>query len=203
MTFIRNFITCIFSIIQISMRTIKILLMLLLTASQSALAFNQKTDTVIVTNDSCEIVQFIVTIDNTDSEALWIWLDSNDYGHDRKKAIRRYLMKRRGDFSIFDIGADPNMIGEWWHPSAPKYCFVKYLETGKTFTIVFYSEKALTPDYWNCKNAIDDIRVFSDLEINEYCPGLEAPYSIKRISYPHNVIAFPINADKLSDTISK
>ena len=121
MTFIRNFITCIFSIIQISMRTIKILLMLLLTASQSALAFNQKTDTVIVTNDSCEIVQFIVTIDNTDSEALWIWLDSNDYGHDRKKAIRRYLMKRRGDFSIFDIGADPNMIGEWWHHSAPKY----------------------------------------------------------------------------------
>ena len=69
--------------------------MLLLTASQSALAFNQKTDTVIVTNDSCEIVQFIVTIDNTDSEALWIWLDSNDYGYDRKKAIRRYLMKRR------------------------------------------------------------------------------------------------------------
>lgn len=107
MTFIRNFITCIFSIIQISMRTIEILLMLLLTASQSALAFNQKIDTVVVANDSCEIVQFIVTIDNTDSEALWIWLDSNDYGHDRKKAIRRYLMKRRGDFSIFDIGAAP------------------------------------------------------------------------------------------------
>ena len=185
------------------MRTIKILLLFVLTASQSALAFNQKIDTVVVVNDSCEIVQFIVTIDNTDSEALWIWLDSNDYGHDRKKAIRRYLMKRRGDFSIFDIGADSNMIGEWWHHSAPKYCFVKYLELGKTFTIVFYSERALTPDCWNCKNAIDDIRVFSDLEINEYCPGLEAPYSIKRISYPHNVIAFPINADKLSDTISK
>ena len=94
------------------MRTIEILLMLLLTASQSALAFNQKIDTVVVANDSCEIVQFIVTIDNTDSETLWIWLDSNDYGHDRKKAIRRYLMKRRGDFSIFDIGADPNMIGD-------------------------------------------------------------------------------------------
>ena len=112
-------------------------------------------------------------------------------------------MKRREDFSIFDISTDPNMIGEWWHPSAPRCCFVKYLETGKTFTIVFYSEKALTPDCWNCKNTIDDIRVFSDREINEYCPGLEAPYSIKRISYPHNVISFPINADKLSETISK
>ena len=94
------------------MRTIKLLLTLLLVASQSALAFNQKTDTVIVTNDSCGIVQFmfIVTIDNTDNEALWIWLDNNDYGHDYRKAIRRYLMKRRGDFSIFDIGADPNMM---------------------------------------------------------------------------------------------
>ena len=73
----------------------------------------------------------------------------------------------------------------------------------KTFTIVFYKEKALTPDCWNNKNIINDIRVFSNLEISEYCPGLEAPYGIKRISYPHNVIAFPINADKLSDTISE
>lgn len=51
--------------------------MLLLTASQSALAFNQKIDTVVVANDSCEIVQFIVTIDNTDSEAfLWRLIDN-------------------------------------------------------------------------------------------------------------------------------
>lgn len=185
------------------MRTIKILLLFLLTASQSALAFTQKTDTVIVANDSCGIVQFIVTIDNTDSDALWIWLDCNDYGRDHRKAIRRYLMKRRGDFSIFDIGTDPNMIGELWHPSAPKYRFVKYLEPGKTFTIVFYNVKALKPDCWNNKTIINDIRVFSNLEISEYCPGLEAPYSIKRISYPHNVIAFPMNADDLSDKISE
>lgn len=185
------------------MRTIKLLLTLLLVASQSALAFNQKTDTVIVINDSCGIVQFIVTINNTDSEALWIWLDCNDYGHDHRKAIRQYLMKRRGDFSIFDIGADPNMIGEWWHPSAPKYRFVKYLESGKTFTIVFYTEMALMSDCWNSKNIINDIRVFSDREISEYCPGLEAPYSIKRISYPHNVVAFPINTDERFNVGSK
>lgn len=181
------------------MRIVKILLLLVLTSSQSALAFNQfyqKIDTVVVTNDSCEIVQFIVTIDNTDSEALWIWLDSNDYGHDYRKAIRRHLMKRREDFSIFDIATDPNMIGEWWHPSAPKYSFVKYLETGKNFTIVFYNVKGLMSDCWNNKNAIDNIRIFSNREINECCPGLEAPYSIERISYPHNVIAFPINTDK-------
>ena len=73
----------------------------------------------------------------------------------------------------------------------------------KTFTIVFYNVKGLMPGCRNSKNAIDNIRVFSNREINEYCPGLEAPYSIERISYPHNVIAFPINADKLSETISK
>ena len=92
------------------MRTIKILLLLVLTTSQSALAYNLKIDTVVVTNDSCRTLQFIATIDNTDNDALWIWLDSNDYGRDHRKAIRRYLMKRRGDFSIFDIGADPNMM---------------------------------------------------------------------------------------------
>ena len=32
---------------------------------------------------------------------------------------------------------------------------------------------------------------------------IERSYSIKRISYPHNVIAFPINADKWNETISK
>ena len=103
-----------------TMRTIKILLLLVLTTSQSALAYNLKIDTVVVTNDSCRTLQLIATIDNTDNEALWIWLDNNDYGRDHRKAIRRYLMKRRGDFSIFDIGADPNMIGEWWHHTAPK-----------------------------------------------------------------------------------
>ena len=30
-------------------------------------------------------------------------------------------MKRRGDFSIFDIGAAPNIIEEWWHPSASNH----------------------------------------------------------------------------------
>ena len=72
-----------------TMRTIKILLLLVLTTSQSALAYNLKIDTVVVTNDSCRTLQLIATIDNTDNEALWIWLDNNDYGRDHRKAIRR------------------------------------------------------------------------------------------------------------------
>lgn len=173
----------------------------MLTISQSALAFNLKIDTVVVDNDRCRIVQLIATIDNTDNEALWIWLDSNDYGQDNGKAIRQHLMKRREDLSIFDIGTDPNMIGEWWHPNAPICCFVKYLEPDKTFTIVFYNEKTLMTSYWNSKDIINDIKIFSNWQINKYCPGLESPYGIKRISYPHNVIVFPINTDELFNTV--
>ena len=60
-------------IFQISMRTIKILMILML-ASSPAMAFNQKVDTVVVSHDSSQVLQIIVTIDNTDNEALWILL---------------------------------------------------------------------------------------------------------------------------------
>ena len=53
-------------IFQISMRTIKILMILML-ASSPAMAFNQKVDTVVVSHDSSQVLQIIVTIDNTDN----------------------------------------------------------------------------------------------------------------------------------------
>lgn len=166
--------------------------MLILITSQSALAFNQKVDTIVVCHDSCQVLQIIVTIDNTDSEALWIWYDRNDYGQDYRKAIKHYLMKRHGDFSIYDIGIETDMYGEWWSPSAPQYCFVKYLNSGNRFTIVLYKEIAPKIEYDVYKNIINNIKIFSNKQIKETCPGIEAPYSIKRISYPHNVIAFQI-----------
>lgn len=174
------------------MKTIRILLILILITSQSALAFEKKIDTVVINNDTCNVLQIIVTIDNTDSEALWLWLDSNDYGQDYHKAIRRYLMKRNGDFSIYDIGIESEMYGEWWNPSAPQYCFVKYLNSGNTFTIVFYKEIAPTIDYDVYKDIINDIKIFSNQQIKETCPGIEEPYSVNRISFPHNVIVFRI-----------
>ena len=60
-------------IFQISMRTIKILMILML-VSLPAMAFTQKVDTVVVSHDSSQVLQIIVTIDNTDNEALWILL---------------------------------------------------------------------------------------------------------------------------------
>lgn len=48
--------------------------MILMLASSPAMAFNQKVDTVVVSHDSSQVLQIIVTIDNTDNEALWILL---------------------------------------------------------------------------------------------------------------------------------
>lgn len=167
--------------------------MLILIASQSAFAFDQRIDTVVLNYDTVQVLQVIVTVDNTDSEALWIWTDNHDYGKDYRTAIKSHMKKRRGDFSIYDIATDPNMFGEWWHPNAPKDSFVKYLEPGKTFTIIFYKEIISTPEYRDGKNITNDIKVFSNQQMKEICPGIEETYCVKRISYPHNIIAFQIN----------
>lgn len=168
------------------------LLMLILITSQSALAFDKKVDTIVVSHDSCQVLQIIVTIDNTDSEALWIWYDSHDYGQDYRKSIKYYLKKRKGDFSIFDIGTDPNMFGEWWNPYGQKDFFVKHLESGKSFSIVLYKEIIPTLDNIDNNNIISSIKIFSNKQIKETCPGIEEPYSVKRISYSLSVIAFQI-----------
>lgn len=174
------------------MRTIKILLLLLLISSKSAFAFKQKVDTIVVSHDSCQVLQIFVTIDNTESEALWIWYDSNYHGQDYRKSISKYLKKRRGDFSIYDIGTDQNMCGEWWHPYAPKDCFVKYLKPGDIFTFVFYREMVSSFDHSVHKDIINDIQIFNNQQIIEICPGIEEPFSVKRISYPHRVVSFQI-----------
>lgn len=172
------------------MRIIRILLLLLFVTSQSTFAFETKIDTIVINYETCQVQQFIVTIDNTESEALWIWYDSKDYGQDYRKAIKYYLMKRKGDFSIYDIVTDPNMYGEWWHPDAPKDCFIKYLEPDKSFLFVFYKEITLSHGYSDCNFIISDIKIFSNQQVKETCPGIE--YGTKIISYPHDIIAFPI-----------
>ena len=48
--------------------------MILMLVSLPAMAFTQKVDTVVVSHDSSQVLQIIVTIDNTDNEALWILL---------------------------------------------------------------------------------------------------------------------------------
>lgn len=166
--------------------------MLLMITSQYALAFDTKIETIVVNYDTCQVQQIIVTIYNSNNETLWIWYDHKDYDQDYRKAIKYYLMKRKGDFSIYDVGTDPNMVGEWWHPGATKDCFVKCLEPCNSFSIVLYKETTPSLDNSDYNCDISCIKVFSNQQIKETCPGIEEPYSVKRISYPHNIIAFPI-----------
>ena len=173
------------------MRRLTKLIILLMVTSQSVFAFDTNIDTIVVSHDTCQVLQIIITIDNTDSEVLWIWYDNKDYGQDYQKAIKYYLMKRKGDFSIYDIGTDPNMVGEWWHPNAPKDCFVKCLEPCNSFSVVLYKEINPTLDFNDYNCIIDDIKIFCNQQIKEICPGIDETYSVKRISYPHDIIAFP------------
>ena len=167
--------------------------MLLMITSRFALAYDMKIDTIVVNYDTCQVQQIIVTIYNSNSETLWIWYDHKDYGQDYRKAIKYYLKKRKGDFSIYDIGTDPNMVGEWWHPNATKDCFIKCLEPHNSFSMVLYKETTPSLDNSDYNCVISGIKIFSNQQIKETCPGIEEPYSVSRISYPYDIIALPIN----------
>ena len=175
------------------MRRLRIILLLLMITSRSAFAFDMKIDTIVVNYDTFQVQQIIVTIYNSNSETLWIWYDPKDYDQDYRKAIKYYLKKRKEDFSIYDIGTDPNMLGKWWHPSATKDCFIKCLEPCNSFSMILYKETTTSPDYRDYNCVISGIKIFSNQQIKETCPGIEEPYSVSRISYPFNIIAFPIN----------
>lgn len=176
------------------MKTKLIIFVLWLLSWNPLLSFDKRVDTVVISYDTCQVEQTIVTITNTEAEPLWIWFDDrNDYKSD-SEAIKLYLMKRIGDFSIFDIGTDPNMIGSWWSPSAPNYVFVKYLESDSCFTIILY--RKTRNDSLSCESSVDEtksIKIFNNRQIIQTCAGFDAPNSFERISYPHDVIVFPIN----------
>lgn len=175
------------------MKTINIAFLFWIIASQSISAFELNVDTLILQYDSCKIEQLIVSVGNTENKPLWIWIDSQDYCQNERMAIKSYLIKRKGDFSIFDIGTDPLMEGKWWSQSGVQECFIKYLKPGNVFSIILYIEsKSVEKSYIQNRNIIDFIKVFKNQQVREVCAGIDEFYSVKRISYPHNVIAIPM-----------
>ena len=178
---------------------------------QSSLAYDMQIDTVAVIYDTCYTEQIVIHISNTEDEPLWIWLFDTEEIKDEQRAIRKYLMNRHGhDFSIFDIGSDPNMMGAWWKPSGLYHSFVKHLRSGESFTIILYMEVegiiehmeiedyidnwkkrelAIKKDIEEC-NIKDFLKIYRDEKIQEYCPGID-DYGIKRISYPYDAITLP------------
>ena len=155
-------------------------------------AYEIKVDTVIVDYNNSRIEQIIVTINHTGADTLWIWFDNKrveNEGH----YIKKYLMKRSCEecFSFFDIATDPNMDGCWWKAPTSIQLFIKCLMSHQTFTIVIYKEKEHDVCTNNSTNEWHDIiKIFKQEDIIKYCPGIDTPYGIKRISYPYSTIVY-------------
>ena len=212
------------------MKTKVLLFSLMFVMSQQVFGYTIKTDTVVIHYEKYQLEQIIVSINNTDDEPLWIWLDETGKYQNEKKAIKYYLMDRHGfDFSIYDIGTEAEMDGCWWDPDNLYFAFIKYLEPGKFFTIVLYREIKPKKNYFerekneDCiesekefiekhksetyleqyrekyfednKHIVDVVKIYTDRQIDEYCPGIDREYyGVKRISYPHDIITCPIKA---------
>ena len=158
-------------------------------------AYEIETDTVTVDCNDSRTEQIIVSISNNEEDTLWIWFDNNIV-EDEGRYIKNHLMKRPCDkcFSFFEIATDPNMDGSWWELPTSIQLFIKFLIPNQTFTIVFYKEKE--HDGKNtCNNNFnwhDIIKIYKQRVITKYCPGIDTPYGIKRLSYPYNTIVYMI-----------
>lgn len=57
---------------------------------------------------------------------------------------------------------------------------------------LYIESKSVEKSYIQNGNIIDFIKVFKNQQVREVCAGIDEFYSVKRISYPHNVIAIPM-----------
>ncbi len=166
------------------------ILMVIMGIAANAKAYSIKNDTVAVICENDTAIQIIVTIKNTDDNLLWIWFDDSNI-ESEKRLIKSHLMKRKGDFSIYDIATDPNMYGNWWkYPMPLKEAFVKCLSPYRTFTIILYKTNN---DSQKDTTVIDFIKTFTNDRITKYCPGIDTEYGIKRISFPFDSIMIPMS----------
>lgn len=153
-------------------------------------AFELNVDTLTIVSAESNIEEhIIITIENTEKEPIWIWFCNTDNSQDDSSVIREHLMKRRGDFSLFDIATDPNMEGELWSMPITLELFfdlfVKYLKPRHSFNIlVRNSEKDSLP-----LNKL--IKVYSQKQIFDNCKGMETSWEIERITYPYNAVLLP------------
>lgn len=155
----------------------------------SAYSYELKTDTVAIKQGNCQINQLVVTIVNTESEYLWFWFDGQNNNREDAYVIRQHLMKRDGDFSLFDIATHANMDGCLWCVPLPMKLFVKCIEPGNSFKILIYKESGVDEIIEIPSIDIKKLfRIYRNEEIVKYCPCIDSKLGIKRISYPYDVI---------------
>lgn len=157
----------------------------------SIFAYDIKVDTIIVINKEQIVYEYIITIQNTEEDPLWIWLDDEKDKNEKDKirAIRKHFFRNRGDFSIYNIATDPNLEVHWWEEPTPIELFVKYLKANQFFTIVICEEM----DDENTSNSsfsLDFLNIYSDHTLRKYDLYFDMPYSVERISYPYHIFIY-------------
>lgn len=152
------------------------------------MAYELKMDTVSIVNSDGQTNQIIVSINNTEDEPIWIWFVNTEDNRDDSVIIKEHLMKRRDDFSLFDIATDPNMDGKLisYPVTSDTFfnLFVKYLKPKQSFMVVFLVDNKestlLEPNKM--------IKIYTQQQIDKKCAGIDTNYGINRISYPYGVI---------------
>lgn len=161
------------------------------------LAYEINVDTIIVVTQEGRTNQIIVSIKNTEEEPLWIWFSDTEDFKDDVSVIKNKIMKRRGDFSLFDIATDPNIEGHMW--SYPVNdddfltMFVKILRPDNSFSVVFLEK---TDNEKNIRKVLINpnkyITIFKQQQVLKNCPGIESEWGGNRISYPFGVVVIPL-----------
>lgn len=162
---------------------------LVIASHVSAIAYELKTDTVIIEKDNYQITQLIVSVINNESKTLWVWFDELNLNQKDACAIKTHLMKREADFSLFDIATDANMSGCLWCDQMQMSLFVKCIEPWDSFMIVIYKESEVgeRSSFFSI-DFTKYIRIYNNDKIVKQCPGIDSRQGIKRISYPYHVI---------------
>lgn len=161
------------------------------------MAYELKMDTVSIVNSDGQTNQIIVSINNTEDEPIWIWFVNTEDNREDSVIIKDHLMKRRGDFSLFDIATDPNMEGKLisYPVTADTFfnLFVKFLKPRQSFTVVFLVDNKETALLEPNKR----IKIYTQQQIDKKCAGIETGYGINRISYPHNAVVIKTDSGTL------
>lgn len=154
-------------------------------------AYSMKMDSLGISVGEKEIGQQFVTIENETNDTLFLWIDTLTYTEDNKdEYIRRFMTKRRGDISIFQIINEANIIypERFWF-------FIKALFPKERFTFVVTRDTENDHQAISNEQFLNSIRAFTKCEINSAFQNLIDEHAFKILSevlsYPQGYIVIP------------
>lgn len=153
-------------------------------------AYEVKVDSFDIYVGEKRIKEWHVSIHNDTKEPLCLWLDTLDYSN-KDKYIRHYFLKPRGEFSIFNIVDEANIVypEKFWS-------FLKVLLPNESFTFASSREvNGETNEVFIASKFLGNLRVFSKNEIRAAFDGAldERAFRVlsEILSYPLGFISLP------------